>query len=85
MNIVVYAALLFAVSEIVLTVFQLLLRKIKISTKVRAVIIVSKALAAIIFAVLPLAGPVFMRPVQPVMMAAYISLFADAAADAFFL
>ena len=81
MNIVVYAALLFAVSEIILTAVQFAVRKKEIRTGKRVIIILAKVLTAIIFAVLPLAGPVFMRPVQPVMMAAYIALFADAAAD----
>ena len=81
MNIVVYAALLFAVSELILTAFQFFLRKRETKTSVRVIIIVSKALSAIAFAVLVLAGPVILRPLQPVMMAAYIALFADAVSD----
>lgn len=81
MNIVVYAALLFAVSELILTAVQFALRKRKIRAGARAGIIAAKALIAIIFAVLVLAGPVILRPLQPLMMAAYIALFADAVSD----
>ncbi len=81
MNIIVFAILLFAVSEVIITAVQFFLRKKNIKTSRRFILVAVKALTAIAFAVLPLAGPVFMRPAQPIMMAAYIALLADAAAD----
>lgn len=61
---------------------QLPLRKKEIRPSVRIVLIAGKALLAIVFAVLPMAGPVQLRIVQPLMMALYVALLADAAADA---
>ena len=77
MNLFVLLVLLFAVSEAVLTVVQFLLRKRSFKPAVRVVLIVCKLLLAIAFAVLVLAGPVQLRVVQPLMMAAYVALFAD--------
>ena len=81
MNLFVLLVLLFAVSEAVLTVVQFLLRKRSFKPAVRVVLIVCKLLLAIAFAVLVLAGPVQLRVVQPLMMAAYVALFADGVAD----
>ena len=81
MQIFVTWSLLFLAAQAIVTVVQLLLRKKKIKPAVRIVLIVVKALLAIAFAALPMAGPVQLRPVQPLMMALYAVLLADAAAD----
>ncbi len=73
--------LLFLAAEAIISVIQFLLRKRSIKTPVRIAIIVIKALAAIAFAVIVLAGPVVLRPVQPIMTALYAALFSDACAD----
>lgn len=72
----------FLVSEAILTAAQLPFRKKRIGSVVRWLLIAGKLLLGIIFAVLPLAGPVQLRSVQPLMMALYVALLADAAADA---
>ena len=82
MNTIVLLILLFAAVEAVLSVVQILLRKRRPGTVVHVVLIVSKILVAIAFAALVLAGPVQLRAVQPLMMAAYVVLFADGVADA---
>ena len=82
MNMFVKWTLLFILAQAALTVVQFLLRKRKVKPSVRATLITVKLLLAIAFAVLPLAGPVQLRPVQPFMIALYAVLFADAVADA---
>ena len=82
MKIFIIWTLLFIICQAILSVIQFLLRKKKIKTAVHIVLIVVKALLAVAFAVLPMAGPVQLRPVQPFMMAMYAVLLADAAADA---
>ena len=72
----------FLLSECLLIAVQLPIRKKQIKPVGRIVLIVAKALLAIAFAVLPLAGPVQLRFAQPLMMALYVALLADAAADA---
>ncbi len=71
----------FVVAELIVTAVQLLLRKKEVKPAVRVVLIVVKALLAIAFAALPMAGPVQLRPVQPLMMALYAALLMDAFAD----
>ena len=73
--------LLFLAAEALLSLAQYFIRKGKKRPVLHVVLIVVKALAAIAFAVLPLAGPVQLRSVQPFMMAAYVALFADTGAD----
>ncbi|MBQ6163747.1 MAG: metallophosphoesterase [Clostridia bacterium] len=81
MNPIVKFLLWFLAAQAILTAIQFLLRKKTIKPVLRAVLIAAKALLAILFGVLVLAGPVQLRPVQPLMTALYIALFADAAAD----
>lgn len=81
MNLFVLLVLLFVLSQAVLTLVQFLLRNRKIKPGLRVVLIVVKLLLAVAFAVLVLAGPVQLRAVQPLMMAAYVALFADGVAD----
>jgi len=81
MSIFVTWTLLFLAAEAIVSAVQFLLRKKEIKPAVRAVLIVVKALLAIAFAALPMAGPVQLRPVQPLMMALYVVLLADAVAD----
>lgn len=73
--------LLFLAARIVLSLLQFLLRKKEIKPVVRGLLIAAKALTAVAAAALVLAGPVQLRPVQPLMMALYVVLLADAAAD----
>ena len=75
-------ALLFVVVELVLTAAQLLMRKKAFGKGARAAFTAAKALAAIACAALVMGGPVFFRPVQPLMVAVYAVLLPDAAADA---
>lgn len=71
----------FLAAQVLLTAAQLLLRKKRIKAFQRVILIVVKALLGIAFGVLPLAGPVQLRSAQPLMMALYVALLADAAAD----
>ena len=77
---VIFILLFFAVRA-ALSFVQFLLRKKKMKPAVRGLLIAAKALIAVAAAALPMAGPVQLRPVQPLMMALYVVLFADAAAD----
>lgn len=81
MNIIVGFLLLFLAAEALLTLAQYFIRKGKKRPVLHVVLIVVKALCAIAFAVIVLAGPVQLRKAQPFLMAAYVALFADAAAD----
>lgn len=74
-------ALLFVTAEAIITVFQLLLRKKKIKRALHITLIIVKALLSIAFATLVMAGPVVLRPVQPIMIALYAALLTDALAD----
>ncbi len=84
MNPFVLLILLFVVCEIVLTAVQFLLRKRKCKLWVRILLIVLKFLLSFSFAALVMAGPVQLRVVQPLMMAAYLVLLGDAVADLFY-
>ncbi len=81
MKLFVLWTLLFVCVEAVWTVAQFLLRKKDVSKTARAFRIAGKALFAVACAALVMAGPVFFRPVQPLMVAVYIVLLADAAAE----
>ena len=72
---------MFAAVQCVLTLTQWLLSKRHIGKPVRIVIIIAKVLIAVACAVLVMAGPVFFRPVQPIMVVIYAVLFMDAFAD----
>ena len=82
MDMILIFLLWFLCAEAVLTALQLPLRKKKIKRGARIALIAVKALFAVLFAFLPMAGPVQLRAVQPFMMAMYVALLADAAADA---
>ena len=82
MHIFVEFCLWFLAAQVLLTAVQLPLRKKQVKPAVRVCLILGKALLAITFAVLVLAGPVQLRIAQPLMMALYAALLADAAADA---
>ena len=81
MNIFITWTIIFIFAECILSVIQFLLRKKAIKPAVRAVVIAVKVLLAIAFAALPMAGPVQLRPAQPLMMALYVALLMDAFAD----
>ena len=61
---------------------QYCLRKRAFGTSARVLLIIGKALAAIVCAVVVLAGPVQLRAIQPFLMAVYAVLLPEAAADA---
>ena len=73
--------LLFIAVQAVLSGVQFLLRKKTVKLGWRIAIIVCKAVLAVAFALLVMAGPVFLRPVQRLMVAVYAALLPDAAAD----
>lgn len=81
MNTVILSVILIAVCELVLSAVQFILRKREKKTSALIILTVVKILVAVAFGALVLAGPVILRPLQPVMMAAYIVLFAEAVAD----
>ena len=72
---------LFAAVQAALSLIQYLLRKRADRTGLRVVLILFKAALAVAFAFLVMAGPVFLRPVQPLLVALYAALLPDAAAD----
>ena len=71
----------FFAAEALLTALRLALKKRKLKTGARIALAAAKALLGIAFGALVLAGPVFLRFAQPFMMALYVALLADAAAD----
>ncbi|MBR5112011.1 MAG: metallophosphoesterase [Clostridia bacterium] len=73
--------LLFASAELILSAVQFGLKKKSFKASARIVIIVIKALLGIGLGALVMAGPVQLRPAQPIMFALYAALFADAVAD----
>ena len=81
MNAIVTWVLLFAGAEAGLSLIQFLLRKCVKKPLARALVILLKAVLAVAFAFLVMAGPVFLRPVQPLLVALYAALLPDAAAD----
>lgn len=72
---------LFIVTEAVISVIQFLLRKKQYKNRTRIIIFIIKGLVAIAFAVTALAGPVFLRPLQPLMISSYAVLLMDSLAD----
>ncbi len=81
MSVFVSFILRFAVAELILTAIQLPLRKKQTGKGLRAAFIIIKILLAVGLAALAMVGPVALRSVQPMMMATYVALLADAAAD----
>lgn len=82
MRIFIVFSLWFLAAEALVTAIGFLLRKKRIKPALRVLLIVGKALLAVLFAFLVLAGPVQLRAVQPLMMAFYAALLPDALADA---
>ena len=72
---------MFLVLQAVLTALQYLTSKKPGKLPLRILILAAKALMAIAFALLVMAGPVALRPVQPLLTALYAVLLPDAAAD----
>lgn len=81
MKLFLFWTLSFVCVEFILTFVQFRLRKANIKRAVRVILTGAKALLAVACAVIVLAGPVFFRPVQPVMVIIYAVLLTDAAAD----
>lgn len=73
--------LMFVIARLILTAIQTLFRKKEFKTRTHIIFIIVKLLCSVAFAALVMAGPVFLRPVQPVLIALYAVLFADALAD----
>ena len=72
---------LFIIVQTVLTAVQFFATRKPVKWLLRLAVIVAKALIAIAFALLVMAGPVFLRPVQPLLTVIYAVLLPDAAAD----
>ncbi len=76
----IWALLCFCALVIVSTV-QLILKNKAVKIPLKFAFIAIKILIAVAFAVLVMAGPVILRPVQPLMFSLYAVLFADAVSD----
>ena len=72
---------LFLIVQAALTAAQFFTTRKPMKVPLRIVLIAVKALTAVAFALLVMAGPVFLRPVQPLLTAIYAVLLPDAAAD----
>lgn len=72
---------LFIIVQAALTAAQYFAAKRAVKWPLRIIVIAAKALIALAFALLVMAGPVFLRPVQPLLTAIYAVLLPDAAAD----
>ena len=84
MNVIAEFLLWFAAAEAIVIAAQLPFRKKTRKPVGRALLIAGKALLGIAFGALVLAGPVQLRPVQPLMTGLYAALLADAAGDALY-
>ena len=84
MRVFIIFTLWFLAAEAIVTAVGFLLRKRTIKPALRGLLIVGKALLAILFAFLVLAGPVQLRAAQPLLMALYAALLPDALADALY-
>ena len=84
MRIFIIFTLWFLAAEAIVTAVGFALRKKTIKPLLRGLLIGGKALLAILFAFLVLAGPVQLRAVQPLLMALYAALLSDALADALY-
>ena len=73
--------LLFIAVQAGLSLIQFLFRRKKIRPLWHTALIAFKAIFAVAFALLVMAGPVFLRPIQPLLVAIYAALLPDAAAD----
>ena len=82
MNVFIEFTLWFLLAEALVTLAALPFRNKKQKPWARVLLIIGKALAAVLFAFLVLAGPVQLRAVQPLMMALYAALLPEALADA---
>ena len=72
---------LFLIVQAALTAAQYFMARRTVKMPLRIVILAANALIAIGSALLIMAGPVFLRPVQPLLTAIYAVLLPDAAAD----
>ena len=72
---------MFVAVEAALTLIQFLLRKKNIKKTLRGVIIAAKLLFSVACSAIVMGGPVFFRPVQPIMVVIYAVLFTDAIAE----
>ena len=77
--------ILFVAGQAAVGLLQFLLRKHAGKTGRRVAAILLKAVLAVAFALLVMAGPVSLRPVQPLLVALYAVLLPDAAADLLYL
>lgn len=71
----------FILAEFIIFAVQFFLRKKELKTFVYAILAVVKIILGIGFAVLVMAGPLALRPVQPIMAALYVALMMDGVAD----
>ena len=81
MKMFVFWALAFAAVEAALSFVQFRRRKRAVKRSVCATLTVVKLLVSFAFAAIVMGGPVFFRPVQPLMVIVYAVLLPDAAAD----
>ena len=72
---------LFISVQAALTAVQVFTNKKPVKWPIRLALIAAKALIAVAFALLVMAGPVFLRPIQPLLTVIYAVLLPDAAAD----
>ena len=81
MNMVLTWALWFFAAEAIVSLAAFLFRRKKTGPGRRAIIIAVKLLLTLVFALLPLIGPVQLRPAQPLLIGLYAALLAETAAD----
>ncbi|MCQ2409482.1 MAG: metallophosphoesterase [Clostridia bacterium] len=74
----------FILAEFIIFAVQFFFRKKELKTFVYIILAVVKIILGIGLAVLVMAGPLALRPVQPIMAALYVALFMDGFADIIF-
>ena len=84
MKVFFFWTLAFVCVQAALTSVQFRLNKKNVRKTVHAALIAAKALIACACAALVMGGPVFLRPVQPLMVVLYAVLLTDAAAEALY-
>lgn len=80
---IIYWIIIFILSSLVLTIIQILLRKKNKKRFYFLICSIAKFILAILFAFLPMGGPIFLRPIQPELIAFYIIFLGEFVGDLF--
>ncbi|MCR5741873.1 MAG: metallophosphoesterase [Gammaproteobacteria bacterium] len=78
-------ALWFLLSEVILTILSFFIIIKNVKKWIQILIAIGELILSVVMALLPLAGPIALRPIQPFMMAFYVALFSDSIAKLIYI